>query len=213
MSEKIIILSLHKVGTFATSNFFKKMNYTTFHYEFEDKDYSQLEKSFKPVILEYVKALEKKYEVLSDIPINVMYEYFEKKYPHARFILFERDKKDWIRSVRKHYYQKNNSDSDYQYIKFNNIDRIQYSRYIKDLPKSINFISNEELENMHKKHSEDIKEYFCNKEEKLLVLDLYDEKKAEKIIKFLDIRPRVEFLKENVTHWGVKDKQFFDTIN
>lgn len=43
------------------------------------------------------------YDVLRDMPWPIAYEWFDNKYENAKFILTERNEKDWINSIQNHF--------------------------------------------------------------------------------------------------------------
>jgi len=197
--QKIIIVSLHKNGTTSISSYFIELGYSCFQYDFDHQFRDSSEKKLKMNIIDYIKAVESRYEVLSDIPVNIMYQYFDIKHPDAKFILVKREIDDWIRSARNNYYKYEKSLSKYKTVPFYKIDRIQYEKYISNLPKSIDLCTDEQLKTMYNLHIKNIQEYFQGKENKLLILDLEDPQKNNKINQFLGIKSNLEFPWKNKT--------------
>ena len=101
-----------------------------------------------------------KCDAILDYPINLYYKQIEQDYPNAKFIYTTRKRSSWLKSWKEHDKR----------IK-PNIDRT------------------EKFLNLYDKQSNEIPEYFKDKQEKILILDLSDPKKDEKLAEFLGVEP------------------------
>jgi hypothetical protein len=197
--QKIIILSLHKNGITSLVSYFIELGYFCFQYDFDHEFRSKIEEKRKIDIINYIKAIESRYEVLSDIPVNIMYEYFDIKYPDAKFILMKRGIDSWIKSVRNNYFRPDDILKEKNHVPFIKIDRLQYEKYIPNLPHSMDLCTDEDLVKMYHSHIESIERYFQGRENKLLTLELEESDKELKINEFLNIKSTSKFPWKNKT--------------
>ena len=135
-----------------------------------------------------------RYGAFQDSPWhNCDYKILDKRYPGSKFILLERDDESWIRSLE--YWSSPILNEDWEtwldeYDK-NTIDK----RWKTDRDNLIK----EKLDWKHLKYR-GIKEYFKNRQNDLLVMNICDGEGWEKLCSFLNKPvPDVPFPKENVT--------------
>ena len=100
--SKVVCLSLGRNGTQSLTDFLVSLNYKTIHW-IDQKDY---QKSFsinsKYELTKYIESFEQEYDAFTDISFAISYDFFNKKYSDAMFILITRDIDSWIRSMRRH---------------------------------------------------------------------------------------------------------------
>ena len=135
--------------------------------------------------------LEKKYDVFSDYPYCMSYEYFDKKYKNTKFILITRDSEDWVTSVRNHGRLK----------EFTPIIIASWKKYLNIKNKTINDFSDKQLKDLYENHTKDVIKYFKNSKN-FIHINLNDKDKASKICKFLNILSSTNFPKVNVTQFS-----------
>lgn len=193
--SKIIIVSLHRTATQSVSEYLYDLGYSVLHWGGNLFQKTGIYNTFEKM----VEDTAHNYDVYADVPFNVMYEFFDKKYPNSKFIMIERDFESWKKSVRKLYDKINKNYFDpyesYQYFKY-----IKKRKYIFKKVKGINEVSDKDLLKIYSKHIESVKKYF-NGTDKLLVLNINDKYIGEKISNFLNnpvIKdfPNIDFLKE-----------------
>ena len=187
--NKIVILSLGKSGTMSTSEFFENLGYRSIHWIGTRINPDAFKNMSIEEILSFSSYLEEEYDVFSDYPYCMSYEYFDKKYKDTKFILFTRNTDEWITSVRNHD----------QLTSFTPIRIASWEKYLKIKNKTIEDISNKELENLYAQHTKDVIKYF-KKSKNFIHLDLNDKNKANKICKFLNILSSTYFPKTNITN-------------
>jgi hypothetical protein len=187
--NKIVILSLGKSGTMSTSEFFENLGYRSIHWLGTRINPDNLKDMSIQEILSFSSYLEEEYDVFSDYPYCMSYEYFDKKYRDTKFILFTRNTEEWIASVRNHD----------QATSFTSIRIASWEKYLEIKNKTIEDISNKELESLYAQHTKDVIEYF-KKSKNFIHLDLNDKDKANKICKFLNISSSTYFPKSNITN-------------
>jgi hypothetical protein len=191
--EKIVLLSLGKSGTTSAADFFNQLNYKTIHFMGErilDIHKRRMTMSFEEVMAEG-EYLEKEYDVFTDYPYCMAYEYFDKKYSNTKFILITRDVSDWIKSVQ-HWTGYWNSLTFACFIKYLNkrqIATINGTGCLKD----------EDLQYLYESHTKDVLKYFKNSKN-FIHLNLNDEKIGQKILEFLKISSDVKFPCLNISN-------------
>jgi hypothetical protein len=186
--NKIVILSLGKSATTSTSLFFEKLGYRSLHWLGSIVDPNTLKGMSLEEIVEFNAYLEDSYDVLSDYPYCMTYEYFDKKYQDAKFILITRNSEEWVNSIRNHDKLK----------EFTPIRVASWSKYLNVKNKTIDDFSNKELQGLYENHTKDVLKYFKNSKN-FIHIDIKDKNKAYKICKFLNISNFVDFPKVNIT--------------
>jgi hypothetical protein len=186
--NKIVILSLGKSGTTSTSLFFENLGYKSLQWLGSKVDPD----TFKDMTIENMlissSYLEEKYDVFSDYPYCMAYEYFDKKYKDAKFILITRDSKEWVTSVRNHD----------KIRKFTPIRTASWKKYLDIKNKTMDDFSDKQLKDLYENHTNDVIEYFKNSKN-FIHINLNDKNKAYKICKFLNISNSIDFPKVNIT--------------
>lgn len=138
-----------------------------------------------------------KYDAFQDGPWHnkdVDYKILDKKYPNSKFIILERDDESWIRSNEKFYSPKYHKDWENWEYSFLIDDRWVTQR---------ESVIEEKLTYKNSKYLE-IKEYFKDRQNDLLVMNICDGQGWEVLCPFLGKEiPNVPFPKLNV--WGEND--------
>jgi hypothetical protein len=189
LESKIVVLSFQRNATQSTFSFLDSCGINGIHHiNSKKKSYS-----FKGYSLDKIKKEIEQYELefkhFSDAPYFVMYEYFDKKYPNSKFILIIREKNEWLKSFKNLYSKQGVGDP---------VSFACYQQYIPDIASyNIFKLTDTELIEMYETHNKNIIEYFKDKDN-LLIMDINDPQKKEKISSFLNILPQKEF--ENIDY-------------
>jgi len=186
--DKIIILSLGKSGTTSASLFFEQLKYKSLHWLGSVVDPSDFNNLSLNEILEKSKYLEEQYDVFSDYPYCMAYEYFDKKYNNTKFILITRDANDWAVSVKNHE----------KIFNFTSLRIASWQPYLDIKNKKMEDFSNEQLIKVYENHTKDVLKYFKNSKN-FIHINLNDQDKAKKILNFLNIKSNIDFPKENIS--------------
>lgn len=158
---RIFGIGLHKTATTSLNAALGILGYKSGHWESGDwakTVFEEIRSTGKS------KALES-YYVLSDLPIPLLYKELDHNYPGSKFILTTRDETKWIESIRKHWsYQHNRFRWEWDKYPFSNrIHKELYGR--KDFNRDI-FLAR------YHKHNYDVVNYFKNRPNDLLVMDM-----------------------------------------
>ena len=164
-----------KNGTVSTHMFFEKLGYKSAHWLGNHMDRNSFDGMSFEEILKAGEFVENDFDALSDVPWCFAYEYFDKKYADAKFILMTRPLDDWLTSVRIH--MTRNPGNALRHTSWSK----SASREIKDL----HLLTDEEFIETYQNHTKNVLEYFKDSKN-FLYLDLYDENKETKIGNFLN---------------------------
>lgn len=175
--NKVFEIGDAKTGTTSLHNAFRQMGLNA--HQWTPKLYALAEKGkFRPVI-----NFAHNYDAFSDGPWHDfdLYKRFDKKFPESKFILIEREETAWLKSYENHFSIKKN---------VNNIPK----RYlIKDFAAKRDAI----LENHIRKYQE-IKEYFKNRPDDLLIMNICAGEGWVRLCAFLNLpQPEMEFPHQN----------------
>ncbi len=128
------------------------------------------------------------YDALTDTPIPSFYRQLDNAYPGSKFILTIRDMEGWLKSCKKQFNQKS---ANKQSEAHNQLFLDLYSTTVFDEEK----FKQSYLDFVH-----EVKTYFKDRPEDLLILDVIGGEGWEKLCPFLDkAKPEAPFPKSNVT--------------
>ena len=162
MVEKVFGIGFHKTATKSLKEALEILGYKV------TGPNGVQEVSTEKDLYKIVDNLLDSYNAFQDNPWPLVYEYLEKRYPNARFILTLRDESEWIKSVVKYFGNKPTSMRKFIY------------GYAYPLGNEKHYIER------YKKHNERVLEYFQDKQEKLLILDITKGDGWEKLCPFLN---------------------------
>lgn len=197
---KIFNLSFHRNATTSFNNFMKDLNYKCIHdtwlsmkkigignnfannINLNDKNLEPYDRIMKRVNTNELDKLIELYNVFSDNPWPILYKYLDEKYPNAKFILFYRDSNEWLKSVQQYF---GNTSSNFRKLLYKN-NGSPYTNpdvYIQT----------------YEKHNSDVINYFMDRKDKLLVINLDDNDiEIGKVISdFLNLNINKKFPKMN----------------
>jgi hypothetical protein len=184
LDSKIIILSFQRNATQSVWSFLNSYGLKGIHHINGKINSSNFKGCSLHKIKKEIEQYEKEFTHFSDAPYFLMYKHFDEKYPNSKFILITRDKNEWLKSFKKLWLKEGPADP---------VSFACYQHYIEDITSyNILDLSDEELVNMYSRHNNDVVEYFKNKHN-LLVIDIHDVQKKEKITSFLNILPKNDF--------------------
>ncbi len=172
---KIIGIGFHKTGTSTLGKALEILGYSV---------KGVAPRMILPIVRGNVaKALKyaKKYDALQDVPWCILYKELDEYFPGSKFILTIRDEESWYKSALK---------------QFGGYIRPQ-NEWIYGRHKGL-FKDKEHAVNRYKRHNADIKEYFKDRPDDLLILNLSEGNNWEKLCFFLGEKmPKTEFPHSN----------------
>lgn len=163
---KVFGIGLPKTGTTSLTEALEILGYNATHYPSGD-------------------ALEAadKYDAVTDSPAAIRFKELDVHFPGSKFILTQRRDEDWLKSIKKHM----------QRLETPKNGTKAYDLRVKSLG-SASYNRKKHLK-AYKNHERDVKEYFKNRPEDLLVINFIDKSQGwTEICKFLNLRvPKTEF--------------------
>jgi len=170
---KIFGIGLSKTGTTSLTQALEILGYKAIH----NPSYLL---NYQDDVLSLNYAEVSQYDVLTDIQIARFYKELDLKYPGSKFILTTREMKSWLRSCENHFNRfRDTSD------KARALDIAMYGTDLFD---------GEKLRNAYDRYYDDVMEYFQGRDSDLLILDVLEANKWQKICDFLDKPiPRAEY--------------------
>ena len=175
--QKIFGLGLSRTGTRSLTAALQVLGYDCSHYPIDEDTYTELSNA------QYDLTLLKYYDGLTDITTIPFYHHFDKIYPGSKFILTVRDKEGWLGSCARHYFNrpafKDVEDPDEEvHLKMRQFLRASvYGCYNFD---------RERFSTVYDRHVREVMEYFKDRPEDLLVIDIVSGEGFEKLAGFLD---------------------------
>ncbi|MDF9797445.1 hypothetical protein OKW21_002708 [Catalinimonas alkaloidigena] len=173
--NKIFGLGLSKTATTSLASALKILKYRT-------NDYPSL-KYFPHKLYGIKKHLLDEYDAFTDISVIPFYKELDKSYPGSKFILTIRDIDEWLESCSK-------------YPRFNwPLHKVPFKviKLRQTIYRTVKF--DEELfREAYHRHHKDVLDYFKNREDDLLVVNLCEGNQWEPLVDFLDTdHPEDEF--------------------
>lgn len=182
---KVIGIGFHKTGTSTLRAAFEILNFSVLGPRTDlanDLFAGNWDKVFREA---------DKYDVLEDNPWAVIYKELDAQYPGSKFIMTTRDENKWIKSVVNHFGGDTTRMREYIYGEGNgdpeHLDSLYLERY--------------------KKHISDVKEYFKDRPEDLLIISWEQDNGWKEICTFLNIKmPKVAFPHVNKGAYSTSEK-------
>jgi hypothetical protein len=185
---RIFGIGMHKTGTTSLNAAFQILGLDSLHWGAGEAPRIWQEMNSG----EFSKTLEQWY-ALSDLPIPLLYKKLDRAYPGSKFILTVRNEEKWLRSVERLWSPRFNPTRHLWNIwPFSNtIHRVLYGQDTFDADIFLE---------RYRRHNREVIEYFRQRPQDLLVLDMDAEAKWAPLCMFLGLRyPAVEFPTQNQT--------------
>jgi hypothetical protein len=163
MKGKIICIGLHKTGTSSLTDALEKLGYSL---------RSTTNSALIPILkgdFDYVLQKTNGYDILEGFPWFMIYKELDQRIPGSKFILTTRENESWYKSIANHVGDLRSPPHEWIYGRGNGIPSDDKANALS----------------VYNAHNDAIIEYFKNRQDDLLVLDLYAEDKWAKICKFL----------------------------
>ena len=164
-STKVFCLGFQKTGTTSVDWVLQDMGYQV------SKAYKQQDIAFSEMLkqgdLSEIKQVAKLFDAFQDIPWFLYYKEFDKWYPGSKFILTIRESESWWNS----------------FLRYFRTERYPLFEYVYGFENPIDH--KEALVKRFEQHNSEVLEYFIDRPDDLLVLDVGEEKALEKISNYL----------------------------
>lgn len=187
-STKIFGIGYSKTGTTSLTCALKCLGFNAQHFPFHVMDHGA-----DKLVLQWSKLWRSAY---TDTPIPLFFRELDQRFPGSRFILTMRETKRWIRSCERNHIWPGD------YIPDNAIRKLRYIRTILNLHRELYGSASfhrQKFQRSYDLHNAKVLEYFRDRPNDLLVLDICDGDGWEKLCPFLN-RPvrRDAFPRANV---------------
>jgi Sulfotransferase domain len=165
---KIFGIGLSRTGTVSLTKALIQLGIEAKHYPNDRATQDELKRA------QYSLSILQEVQALLDIPVAPYYAQFDEIYPDAKFILTTRPTDAWLVSVENHYrlYVEHMRDDFDDYVMACVYGTLHFSRdrftYVKEL------------------HERNVREYFSERAEKLLVFDVFRGDSWPELCRFLD---------------------------
>tara|TARA_R110001592_G_scaffold99803_1_gene284013 strand:- start:33 stop:665 length:633 start_codon:yes stop_codon:yes gene_type:complete len=163
MKQKVFGLGFHKTGTSSLASALYKLGYQVCGQQ------NVLAEEFITGNIDGFISLAKKYDAFEDDPWYLLYKEMDIEFPGSKFILTDRDVDDWYKSCLNHFYEDTTVIRDFLYG--------------NGAPKG----NEEKFKEVYLKHQQNVKEYFANRPDDFLIINLTKGEGWEKICPFLGV--------------------------
>jgi hypothetical protein len=160
MSEKIFGLGLSKTGTTSLHHAFRQLGLQSIHFP------------KMPEIFAGQFGWMDKYDAASDTPIVPFYPQLDAAYPGAKFILTVRNVEDWLKSVENWWAGAENPN--------------EYALRVRILVFGVHTFHAGRMRYVYEKHLADVQEYFKDRPDDLLTMNICEGDGWEKLCPFLN---------------------------
>ena len=162
---KIFGIGLSKTGTTSLTKALEVLGYKSIHHP-------QNWVTINDGKLQFDYQQVDNYDTFTDIEIARFYKELDRRYPGSKFILTTRNMDSWLNSCKNHLHPYN------QYGDSLNL-------LLEQIYGSTVYSTDEEFKQAYLKHYNDVLDYFNDRSDDLLILDVNSEQKWEQICQFL----------------------------
>jgi hypothetical protein len=190
--QKVFGLGLSKTGTSSLGEALNMLGIKTIHYPHDRRTLAELRGgNYKLSILE-------KYQGVVDIPVAPYYAQLDRIYPDSKFILTVRDKHSWLSSIETHWRSRGarmNRNPQYK----------EFTQFISACVYGSLEYNKDRFLYVYDTHVRNVQDYFRNRPENLLVLDICGGDGWEKLCSFLGLSiPEATFPHANPWKYGLR---------
>lgn len=158
--EKLFGLGLSKTGTSSLTKALKILGISSIHYPHDEQTEAELRRG------EYRLSILRAYQSATDTPVAPFYAQLDQVWPGSKFILTVRDKTSWLRSAEAHWrvLKQGPRAKDQQFQAF--------ADFISACVYGCIYFNAERFSFAYDTHVKNVQDYFANRPEDFLVLDL-----------------------------------------
>ena len=174
---KVFGLGLSRTGTRSLTKALKVLGFDCAHYPVDEDTYTELTNG------QYDLTVLKYYDGLTDITVAPFFEMFDKQYPGSKFILTVRDRESWLRSCQNHWFNRpafkeaEDPDEETHYLMRQFLRSSVFGCY--------NFVP-ERFVWVYEQYVKRVMDYFKDRPEDLLVINVCEGEGYEKLAPFLN---------------------------
>ena len=174
-NEKIYCIGLSRTCTKSLTMALDILGLNVIHYPDDPLTFEELSSG------NYNLSLLNDYDGIADITVSPYYAQLDKLYPNSKFILTIREKESWLRSLRKHWedrppFRDKNETSIHMKVR----------RFLRAAVYGTYTFNRERMSYVYDLHNKNVLDYFKDKPNSLLILDIYGGEGWSKLCKFLN---------------------------
>ena len=200
-ANKIFGIGLSKTGTTSLGQALNQLGIATIDYPHDARTLDELERGvYRLSILEH-------YQAVTDTPVAPYYAQLDALYPGSKFILTVRDKDAWLRSAESHWqFSREWAERDRQFARF--------TYFICTAVYGCVRFNAERFSYVYDTHLRNVMDYFADRPDDLLVMDICAGDGWEKLCDFLGMPvPDAEFPRLNRKSDKDKGRQWMHAID
>lgn len=172
---KIFCIGLSRTSTKSLTMALDMLGYNISHYPDDEDTFEELTTGT------YNLSILEDYDGISDITVSPFYAQLDKNYPNSKFILTIRDKASWLQSLKKHWEDR----PPFNDPRENQI-HLKIRRFLRAAVYGIYAFNEERLSYVYDLHIKNVLEYFKNRPESLLIMNIVAGDGWEKLCPFLN---------------------------
>jgi hypothetical protein len=185
IGHKVFGLGLSKTGTTSLAAALNILGIKTIHFPDDETTYRELSSG------EYRLSILNEYDGAVDTPIAPYYAQLDRIYPGSKFILTIRDKNSWLRSAESHW--KRITEEKRRKGELN-----KFREFIHAVIYGTIDFNPDRFSWVYDTHERNVRQYFADRPDDLLILDICGGDSWEKLCGFLDLEvPQIPFPDEN----------------
>lgn len=172
LNQKVFGLGLSKTGTSSLGEALNALCVKTIHYPFDDETYEQLRGG------NYQLSILKEYQGIVDIPVAPFYAQLDRIYPKSKFVLTVRDKEKWLDSCEQHWRLMTEWQNNFSQFK-------RFHEFISACVFGTLSFNRERFAYVYDLHVKNVCDYFKNRDDDFLVMDICGGEGWENLCSFL----------------------------
>lgn len=178
--NKIFGIGLSRTATKSLTKALNQIGYTIVHYPTDETTFSELtQANYRFSLLNY-------FDGITDITVAPFFPQLDRLYPGSKFILTIRDKATWLDSLENHWAKKPLFDDHPD-----NEIKMQLRRFLRLATYGTYRFSRERMSYVFDQHLRTVKQYFANRPDDLLIMNISAGDGWEKLCHFLN-KPVIE---------------------
>jgi len=170
IATRVFGIGMHKTATTSLHGAFGILGYDSAHWttaHWAKAIWEEVKQKGPFVRLDGRSPTLEKHYAICDLPIPLLYRELDEIYPGSKFILTIREEKDWLESVRNHWTHNNRYRKQWDNDPFTHkVHRELYGQ---------KWFDPEVMVNRYRHHNTEVREYFKDRPQDLLVMDMSKE--------------------------------------
>ncbi|WP_265266519.1 sulfotransferase family protein [Spirulina subsalsa] len=177
---KIFGLGLSRTGTKSLTSALHILGFKVIHYPEDETTLRELtEGNYKFSLLDH-------FDGITDITVSAFYPQLDQLFPGSKFILTVRDKESWLTSLEKHWFNRPAFDANNQIEKE---IHLHIRRFLRSTVYGCYEFNRERMSYVYDLHYKNTLDYFCDRPDSLLVLNIGAGEGWDKLCPFLGLDP------------------------